>query len=169
MTHIGKHIDWLITGGTQFALQNGGGGTCAVAYNLTEFILIGGWGDSGLHGNVDRCSNQNHGFTLCPRYDPEGKYLGSLPDLATPRSRHACTSFLTDQGEQVKISKSCPIPFSSVFQTGLACCWRLEQQQWLGAKHRVVLSIKWQMDKRSKPSKVKIYAKLGKPGYPWPP
>ena len=45
---------WLITGGKQFNLQNGGYGTCAVAYKQTEFVMIGGRGDSGHHGKVDR-------------------------------------------------------------------------------------------------------------------
>ena len=39
----------------------------------------------------------------CSRYDSEGKYLGSLPDLATPRTNHGCTSFVSKQGEQVKL------------------------------------------------------------------
>jgi len=33
------------------------------------------------------------------RYDSEGKYQDSLPDLAKPRSAHACSSFFTN-GEQ---------------------------------------------------------------------
>ena len=45
-----------ITGETQFPLQNGGYGTCAVAYQ-TGFLTIGGTpgeGDSDVHGKVDR-------------------------------------------------------------------------------------------------------------------
>jgi len=79
----------IVKGETQFPLQNGGYGTCAVAYQ-TGFLTIGGTpgeGDSDVHGKVDR-------------YDSEGNYLGSLPDLAKPRRSHGCTSFLTDNGEQ---------------------------------------------------------------------
>ena len=50
----------------QFNLQNGGYGTCAVAYSQSEFLMIGGSGGrkkgkgkgkgsgSGPHGKVDR-------------------------------------------------------------------------------------------------------------------
>ena len=53
------------------------------------------------------------------RYDSEGKYLDSLPDLPTPRFYHSCTSFLTSSGEQVKISTSCPILFLLCFKQAL--------------------------------------------------
>ena len=57
-----------------------------------------------------------------PRYAPQGQpgtdgtwghdltysYLSSLPDLATPRWNHGCSSFLTSSGELVKISTCCP-------------------------------------------------------------
>ena len=43
-------------GGKQFALQNGGDQTCAIA-DQREFTMIGGFGDTGVHGKVDRCSN----------------------------------------------------------------------------------------------------------------
>ena len=37
---------------------------------------------------------------LLPRYDSEGKHLGSLPDLITARYDHACSTFTSD-GEEV--------------------------------------------------------------------
>ena len=55
---------------------------------------------------------------FCRRYDSEGKYLASLPDLATPRAGHACSSFFTN-GEQVKISPSCLIIFLLYFKQAL--------------------------------------------------
>ena len=54
---------------------------------------------------------------LYPRYDSEGKYLGSLPDLATPRRFHSCTSFLTSNNE--KVSTCCPIIFLLYFKQAL--------------------------------------------------
>ena len=42
---------------------------------------------------------------LCPRYDSQGNYLGSLPDLEVARHQHACTGFVSDQGEQVSLRK----------------------------------------------------------------
>jgi len=81
-----RYTGEIVRGEKRVTLQNGGFGTCAVAYQ-TGFLTIGGFGDSVEHGKVDR-------------YDSEGNYLGSLPDLATPRRFHACTSFLTDNGEQ---------------------------------------------------------------------
>ena len=42
-----------MTDGTQLTLQNGGYGTCAVAYQA-GFLTIGGKGDNGTHGKVDR-------------------------------------------------------------------------------------------------------------------
>ena len=40
-----------------------------------------------------------------PRYDSDGNYLGSLPDIATPRSSHTCARFFTNEGEQVTVQK----------------------------------------------------------------
>jgi hypothetical protein len=83
-------------GGSLFTLRNDGMATCAVPHwALSGFFTIGGAGKRGPHGKVDR-------------YDSEGKYLDSLPDLATPRYNHACTSLISN-GERVKISTSCPI------------------------------------------------------------
>ena len=54
-------------------------------------------------------------FSFCPRYNFEGRYLGSLPDLAVPRKMHACSSFLVE-GEEVNISSSCPNIFLLFFK-----------------------------------------------------
>jgi len=72
-------------GGRELTLQNSGWATCALVWE-DGFLTIGGYGNSVWHGKVDR-------------YDSEGKYKDSLPDLATPRSGHGCTSFITN-GEQ---------------------------------------------------------------------
>ena len=48
---------------------------------------------------------------------------------------------------------------SSVFQTGLACCWRSRQQLWRVINHRAVLPIIRWMGNRRKPSQVKIIFK----------
>ena len=42
--------------------------------------------------------------SFCPRYNSKGNYVDSLPDLATPRERHSCTTFVSAAGEKVKIS-----------------------------------------------------------------
>ena len=60
---------------------------------------------------------------LYPRYDSEGKYLGSLPDLATARNRHSCTSFLTDNGDQVSIPCAFQLSFLCISNRS---CWLLE-------------------------------------------
>jgi len=79
----------IIKSGTSlFDLQNSGWGTCAVAYE-GNLVVLGGQGISGLgtHGKVDR-------------YDSQGNYLGSLPDLATARYYHACATFVSSEGEE---------------------------------------------------------------------
>ena len=58
-----------ITGGKKFSLQNGGWGTCAVAFNQSEFVLIGGADRSDIHGKVDRCLNRHH-CHHCPHSPP---------------------------------------------------------------------------------------------------
>ena len=57
--------------------------------------------------------------SIRPRYDSDGNYLDSLPDLATPRDNHGCTTFFAS-GEQVKISTCCPIifPFQALIVAG---------------------------------------------------
>ena len=42
--------------------------------------------------------------SFCPRYDSEGNYVDSLPNLATPRGFHSCTTFISATGEKVTIS-----------------------------------------------------------------
>ena len=39
------------------------------------------------------------------RYNSEGRYIDSLPDLNHERAEHACTTFVTSQGEEVDIGK----------------------------------------------------------------
>lgn len=72
----------IVNSETQFPLQNYAGGTCASTFN-DGFAVIGGY----KSGKVDR-------------YNSAGSYLGSLPDLAIPRYYHACTNFVSSQGEQ---------------------------------------------------------------------
>jgi len=79
-------------GGSLLTLRNGARGTCALVWE-DGFLTIGGHsGSGGLMGGVSA-----HGKV--DRYDSEGKYLDSLPNLGTPRYNHACTSFLMN-GEQ---------------------------------------------------------------------
>jgi len=113
----------IVKDGTQLTLQNSGEASCAVAFK-TGFVTIGGDGPQipHIHGKVDiggpiTIGNNLHGKV--DRYDSEGKYLDSLPDLPTPRFYHSCTSFLTSNGEQVKISTSCPILFLLYFKQAL--------------------------------------------------
>jgi hypothetical protein len=71
-------------GGSLFTLRNDGMATCAVPHwAISGFFTIGGFGNSGPHGKVDR-------------YDSDGTYLDSLPDLATPRYNHACTMVISN-------------------------------------------------------------------------
>jgi len=94
----------IVKDGTQLTLQNSGEASCAVAFK-TGFVTIGGdgpFGGDGPIGKVDiggpiTIGNNLHGKV--DRYNSEGKYLDSLPDLFTPRAYHACTSFFTN-GEQ---------------------------------------------------------------------
>ena len=64
--------------------------------------------EDAVHGKVYRfdSSTSLSSSSFCPRY---GENPGYLPDLVTPRQHHGCSSFLTDQGEEVPVSKSCPI------------------------------------------------------------
>jgi hypothetical protein len=94
----------IVKDGTQLTLQNSGEASCAVAFN-PGFVTIGGDGPQipHIHGKVDiggpiTIGNNLHGKV--DRYNSEGKYLDSLPDLPTPRFYHSCTSFLTSNGEQ---------------------------------------------------------------------
>jgi len=70
-------------------IRNGGNGMCAIPFD-TGFVTVGGKnrdGMYGMHGNVDR-------------YNSEGEYLDSLPNLAVPRYGHACIAFISN-GDQV--------------------------------------------------------------------
>merc|ERR1712083_508328 len=75
----------VVGSGKQFPLQNSGRGTCAIHSDQNEFVTIGG--KYPVHGKVDR-------------YDSQGNYLGSLPDLIEARSDHACASFTSSNGEK---------------------------------------------------------------------
>jgi len=83
----GKSSGWktgeIVKSGTQFSLQADGYGTCAASYQ-GGFVMIGG---CCSHGKVDR-------------YNSEGNYLDSLPDLLEARRRHACTTFTSSSGEE---------------------------------------------------------------------
>jgi len=83
----GKSRGWktgeIVKSGTQFSLQADGYGTCAASYQ-GGFVMIGG---CCSHGKVDR-------------YNSEGNYLDSLPDLLGARRRHACTTFTSSSGEE---------------------------------------------------------------------
>ena len=96
-----KQIFQIIPGGTQFELQNAGFGTCAVGYQ-GAVVMIGGC--CPTHGKVDRWEI-NSIIYIIPhfslRYDSEGNYLDSLPDLLEARWLHACTTFTSSNGERV--------------------------------------------------------------------
>jgi len=97
-------------GGSLLTLQSSARGTCALVWE-DGFLTIGGRDGPNAHGKVDR-------------YDSEGKYLASLPDLATPRSSHACTSFLTN-GEQALLvaggSNNVQLATTEIYSNGV---WR---------------------------------------------
>ena len=46
----------------------------------------------------------NNPHLSAPRYNSQGKYLGSLPDLGTARAAHACATFVSSDGEEVGVS-----------------------------------------------------------------
>jgi len=91
----------IVRSGRRFALKNSGSQTCAVSYQGAVVMMGGG---DPLHGKVDR-------------YDSEGNYLDSLPDLLEARSQHACTTFKSSNGEEGLLvtggSKSGRLPLSS--------------------------------------------------------
>jgi len=80
----------IVGSGKEFPLQNSGYLTCAIHSDQNEFVTIGGadlTNGGATHGKVDR-------------YDSQGNYLGSLPDLIEPRGDHACASFTSSNGEK---------------------------------------------------------------------
>jgi len=81
---MSKKTGEIVKSGAQFVLQSDGFATCAVSYQGAVVMIGGG---SPTHGKVDR-------------YDSEGNYLDSLPDLLEARTAHACTTFTSSNGEQ---------------------------------------------------------------------
>ena len=105
-------------------------------------------------GQVFKASLSPSSSSFCPRYDSEGRYLSSLPDLATPRYHHGCATLVSATGEKVKILTILTI----LFQTGLDCCWRLGRPLY-SLQHGAVLPFKQRLDNRRKPSQVEIFFK----------
>jgi len=82
----------IVKSGKIFSIKNAGSGTCAISYQGAVVMIGGGQqppigGFYPTHGKVDR-------------YDPEGNYLDSLPDLLEARGLHACTTFTSSSGEE---------------------------------------------------------------------
>ena len=75
-------------------------------------------GGQVLKSSLSSLSSSSLSSSFCRRYDSDGNYLGSLPDLATVRVHHTCATFLSN-GEQVKISTSCAIIFLLYFNQAL--------------------------------------------------
>ena len=85
--------------GELFDLKNDGLMTCAVSYQ-GGFVTMGG----ATHRKVDRsrhltipCRNPS----LFARYNSEGNFLNSLPDLLQARALTTCTTFTSSDGEEV--------------------------------------------------------------------
>ena len=123
-----KEILPIFTGGRQFPLRYGADRTCAVIVNTNQFLVIGGYTDDrqiggditdgndgkrrearAIHGKVHRfgiTSQFDHstfdGY-FWVRYNSDGEFLETLPDLNHRRAEHACTTFVTAQGEEVDI------------------------------------------------------------------
>ena len=95
-----RQIFQIIPGGTQFGLKNNGDATCAVSYQGAVVMIGGG---NPVHGKVDRWEINNNGIIthFCFRYDSEGNYIDSLPDLLEARRQHACVTFTSSSGEEV--------------------------------------------------------------------
>ena len=68
-------------------------------------------------------SQRNIELLVAVRYETNGHYLGSLPDLIghTGMQYHACTSFVSAQGEQVDFQELSKFTFLSN-----RACWPLE-------------------------------------------
>ena len=97
---IAKQIFQIIPGGAKFALENSGYETCAASYQGGFVMMGGGWRG---HGKVDRWEINNNDIIthFCFRYDSEGNYIDSLPDLLEARRQHACVTFTSSSGEEV--------------------------------------------------------------------
>ena len=61
--------------------------------------IMGKWTGLNLHRTLSLFSSS---FWPLPRYNFRGHYKGSLPDLATPRRQHACSSFVTSEKKVTK-------------------------------------------------------------------
>jgi len=63
--------------------------------------------------------------SFCPRYDSEGNYLDSLPDLAKQRWQHACTTFFTNSEQVLLVAGGLrgrgPIASTEIYSNGV---WR---------------------------------------------
>ena len=115
----------MFLGGRSFELEHDGyrypEGSCAVLYQ-GGFVIIGGFESR----KVERWVLQeilNFFYIVGVRYETNGHYLGSLPDLIghTGMQYHACTSFVSAQGEQVDFQELS----KSTFLENRAC-WPLE-------------------------------------------
>ena len=112
---------------------------------MGAMVLMGKWtGENHDH----HCHPHPH-----PRYNSEGNFLGSLPDLITAREYHACSTF-TSAGEEVLSAHLINVVFqnrkgsnvvSFLLQTGLAGCWRLGVSEHV-IKHRDIFALKEQVD-----------------------
>ena len=93
----------MFLGGRSFELEHDGyrypEGSCAVFYQ-GGFVIIGGFESR----KVERWVLQEIlNFLVVVRYETNGHYLGSLPDLNqhTGMQYHACSTFVSAKGEQV--------------------------------------------------------------------
>jgi len=106
----------MLKSGKQFDLRHGADRTCAVIVNENQFLVIGGYTDDRRIGGaitdpedgqryrrVRGRKTENDAFAIhgkVHRYDSEGRYLETLPNLNQRRADHACSTFVSSQGEQ---------------------------------------------------------------------
>jgi len=96
----------MVKSGRQFPLRYGADRTCAVIVNTNQFLVIGGYTDDRQIGGDITDGNDGkrrearaiHGKVH--RYNSDGEFLETLPDLNHRRAEHACTTFVTAQGEE---------------------------------------------------------------------